>query len=82
MANSNPEQLREYLGRLVILRFTDGEVVEVELLGVDLVEHRDVEYEVRRILTPSPARGYAVQVGGTYVGKIADLGSWESAESP
>jgi hypothetical protein len=76
MTNAGADQLARHIGETLELRFVDGEVVEAALLSVDPVEHMDIEYEVRRILAPSSIRGYAVEVGGTYVGKLKDLASW------
>ena len=73
----DPEQLREHLNRAVRLRFSDGEVVEVTLLGVDSEEDKDLTYEVLRVVRHAspPARGTGV--GATVVADLRDLEGYE-----
>lgn len=55
----DPARLRSLAGRTVLIAFADGERTEARLVAVDTDEHRDVVYEVRRVIVPGPHTGYA-----------------------
>jgi hypothetical protein len=77
----NSLSLRSHLNELVILRFADGEEVEALLLGADEARHKDITYEVRRILkvgTPTPKGS---EIGGTCVAPLKDLVDWHPANA-
>jgi hypothetical protein len=72
------EGLRSYLNKRVRLFFTDGEIVEAILLGVDPERDRDLTYEVGQIVLRGspPARG--TTEGATCIAPLQDLESWEA----
>ncbi|HEX5830305.1 MAG TPA: hypothetical protein VFY16_04930, partial [Gemmatimonadaceae bacterium] len=47
-------QLQRLIGEEVTLSFHDGRRIEVEVVNVDLARHRDVIYDVRRVMSPGP----------------------------
>lgn len=74
-------QLQRLIGEEVTLRFHDGRRVEVEVVNVDLARHRDVIYEVRRVVSPGPGSMRQPVEGETArsaVYELAGLGPVES----
>lgn len=70
-------ELQTQINQHVTLSFRDGEVVEAILLGVDPVEHRDLTYEVTKIVRHGTPRALGTEEGGTCVASIDDLATWE-----
>jgi len=69
--------LRRHLNRAVRLHFTDGEVVDAVLLGVDPAEHEDLTYELVRRLTSGTSGAVESLPGTTLVTPLVDLAGWE-----
>jgi hypothetical protein len=70
--------LRRYLNRGVRLRFTDGEVIDALLLGVDPDEHEVVTYALVRRLASGTTGAVESPPGITLIAPLADLAGWES----
>jgi len=74
----NPYELRMLLNQPVTLYFSDGEIVETVLLGVDTKVDRDITYEVVKIVQRGvPAARGTVQ-GGTCVASVDELLKWQA----
>jgi len=65
--------LRRYKGSTVTLEFTDGEVIDADILHIDAEDHRDFTYDVRRVRVAGPNTDYSKR--GAYVTSLAMLKS-------
>jgi hypothetical protein len=59
------ELLRRHIGSAVTVEFTDGEIIDAEILHVDADDHRDFTYDVRRVRVRGPSTDYSRS--GAYV---------------
>jgi hypothetical protein len=62
------ELLRRYKGSPVTLEFADGEIIDADILHLDLEDHRDFTYDVRRVRVRGPNTDYSRT--GAYVAPI------------
>ena len=69
----SPDSLAAQIGRIVELRFEDGEVVHAKLLALDPDDHEDITYEVVRVITPGTPAARGTQVGATIVAELHEL---------
>ena len=76
----NLTQLWEQVGRLVRLRFRDGEDVEVRLLAVDPQLDADLTYAVVRIHAAGRPSSLDMGVGATVVASTDDLVGWQTVD--
>lgn len=72
------QELREKVGSVVRLDFTDGEIADVRLCAVDTDEHHDIVYEVVRVhraaARPASNKQAFVRARIDEVSKISDPG--------
>lgn len=71
------QELRKRINQPVKLHFSDGEVIEAVLLGIDFERDHDLTYEVRKILQEGTPRARGTEKGGTCVARIDELTKWE-----
>jgi hypothetical protein len=67
------QALKNLEGDAARLRFTDGEEIVARLISVDLEEHRDVIFDLVRVITPGP--------GSRYEGKAAYVATIDTIAS-
>jgi hypothetical protein len=67
------ELLRRYKGSTVTLEFTDGEVIDADILHIDAEDNRDFTYDVRRVRVAGPNTDYSKR--GAYATSLAMLKS-------
>lgn len=53
------ELLRRNKGKLVTIEFTDGEVIDANILAIDAEDHEDFTYDVRRVRVAIPSTLYS-----------------------
>lgn len=66
------QRLKPHLGQHVILQFTDGEEIEVQLVGIDEREE-DCTFVVRSVRSKSASGSLYTVVGTTYIAPFVDL---------
>lgn len=69
-------ELARHLNEEVRLSFKDGEIIDAVLLGVDEQTHRDLTYEVRRVLSVGKPRPEGTTVGATCIASLDELEAW------
>jgi len=73
-------QLWEQTGRVVRLRFRDGEDVEARVLATDAPSHAELTYEVIRIHRSGERPNAGTSVGAVVVASTDDLAEWQAVE--
>jgi hypothetical protein len=71
-------QLWDQTGRVVRLRFRDGEDVEARLLATDAPAHADITYEVIRVHRSGKRLNAGTTVGTVLVASTDDLAEWQA----
>lgn len=77
-----PEDLAEYEGYEVILRFIDGHVVRGRIVHVDYGDHRDFIYDVLEVIEVGPPEFSTANPGVTAAAPLDDLESFDVYLAP
>jgi len=77
----SPDPLEHYVGRLVRLSFSNGEIVWARVIGVDPAEHEDLFYEVLEVVTTGDPPSAHYRPGVVYQAWLSDLVTWEPEEA-
>ena len=73
-------QLWDQIGRVVRLRFRDGQDVEARLVATDPPGHADITYEVLRIHRHGKRPNAGASVGAVVVASADDLAEWQAVD--
>jgi hypothetical protein len=76
----SPDSLVAQLGRVVELRFSDGEIVQGRLLAIDPDDQEDLTYEVLRIVQDSTRSSRGTALGATVIAELHELQGWRLVE--
>jgi hypothetical protein len=74
------DSLVAQLGRVVELRFSDGEIVQGRLPAIDPDDQEDVTYEVLRVVQGGARGSRGTALGATVIAELHELEGWRLVE--